>query len=50
MLQILTIVDHLFGWLAHHLSTASLIGDILIPIIIVVYLLADRNVREAFRT
>ena len=50
VLEILTIVDHLFGWLAHRLSTASLIADILIPVIIVVYLLADRNVREAFRT
>ncbi len=49
ILEILTIVDHLFGWLAHHLSTASLIGNIFIPVIIVVYLLADPNVREAFR-
>ena len=50
VLEILTIVDHLFGWLAHRLSTASLISNILIPVIIVVYLLADPNVREAFRT
>lgn len=50
VLEIITIVDHLLGWLAHRLSTASLISDILIPVIIVVYLLADPNVREAFRT
>ena len=50
VLQILTIADHLLGWFAHHLSTASLVADIIIPVIIVVYLLADRNVREAFRT
>ncbi len=50
VLEILTIADHLFGWLIHHLSTASLIGDILLPVIILVYLLADQNVRSAFRT
>lgn len=49
MLQILTIADHLLGWLVHHTSTASLLGGLLIPVIIVVYLLADRSVRAAFR-
>jgi uncharacterized membrane protein (DUF2068 family) len=50
VLEILTIADHLFAWLAHHISIASLIGNIVIPVIIIVYLFADRNVREAFRT
>jgi uncharacterized membrane protein (DUF2068 family) len=50
VLEILTIADHLFAWLVHHISIASLIGNIVIPVIIVVYLFADRNVREAFRT
>jgi heme exporter protein D len=50
VLEILTIADHLFAWLAHHISIVSLIGNIVIPVIIIVYLFADRNVREAFRT
>jgi uncharacterized membrane protein (DUF2068 family) len=50
VLEILTIADHLFAWFAHHISIASLIGNIVIPVIIIVYLFADRNVREAFRT
>jgi len=50
VLEILTIADHLLAWFTHHISIASLIANIVIPVIIVVYLLADRNVREAFRT
>ncbi|HZS76583.1 MAG TPA: hypothetical protein VFA41_08200 [Ktedonobacteraceae bacterium] len=49
VLEVLTIIDHLLGWASHHIGTLSLIADIIIPVIIVVYLLADRNVREAFR-
>jgi hypothetical protein len=50
VVQILTIADHIFGWLVHHIGLGSLIADIVIPVIILVYLFADRNVREAFRT
>ncbi len=50
MVELLTIADHIFGWLVHRIGLGSLIADIVIPVIIVVYMLADRNVREAFRT
>ncbi len=46
----ISIVDHLITWLNHHLSTTSLILDIALGVIIVVYMLADPNVRAAFRT
>ncbi|WP_165423420.1 DUF2127 domain-containing protein [Ktedonosporobacter rubrisoli] len=50
VVEILTIADHIFAWIFHHIGTGSLIIDIVIPVVVVVYLLADRNVREAFRT
>lgn len=50
IVEVLTIADHLLGWLTHHLGTTSSITEIVIPVIIIVYLFADRNVRAAFRT
>jgi hypothetical protein len=51
VVEVISILDHLFSWfIAHHISLGSLIAEIALPVIILVYLFADRNVRAAFRT
>jgi hypothetical protein len=51
VVEVITILDHLFDWfVAHHISIGSLIIDVALPVIILVYLFVDRNVRAAFRT
>ena len=49
ILEIVNIVLHLFGFSQTHSLFAIVSGGI-ISIIIVIYLLVDRNVRSAFRT
>jgi uncharacterized membrane protein (DUF2068 family) len=49
ILEIVNIVLHLFGYSQTHSLFAIISGGI-ISIIIVIYLLVDRNVRRAFRT
>ena len=47
VLEILSIIDHIFG-LANNGQKG--IGDLIISLVILLYLLLDRNVRAAFRT
>jgi hypothetical protein len=47
VLEVLSIIDHIFG-LTNNGQRG--IGDLIISLIILLYLLLDRNVRVAFRT
>lgn len=50
IVEIIAIVEGLFGLGQPNHSFWGVLGGIIVPIIIVIYLLVDQNVRRAFRT
>jgi uncharacterized membrane protein (DUF2068 family) len=48
IIEVINIIDAIINYTGSH-SIASLLLAILIPVIILIYLFADRNVRAAFR-
>jgi hypothetical protein len=48
MLEILNIAGLLTSWMQHYSSFGFFLFSLVIPVIILVYFLADRNVRQAF--
>lgn len=50
IIEVLNIIQILILWLQHYSNFGSFLLSLVIPVIILVYFLADRNVREAFGT
>ncbi len=48
IIEVVNIIQILITWLGHYSNFGSFLLSLVIPVIILVYFLADRNVREAF--
>ena len=49
-IEVLSIINSLFGLTQRNTSLFATLVSLIIPVIILIYLFADRNVRAAFRT
>ena len=49
IIEAISLVRHLLGFFHPNSSTASIVIGLIIPVVILLYFLVDRNVREAFR-
>jgi uncharacterized membrane protein (DUF2068 family) len=50
ILEVLNIIQILILWLQHYSNFGSFLLSLVLPVVILVYFLADRHVREAFGT
>ena len=50
VIEAISVVESLYGLLVQHNSIASALLSLIVPLAILIYLFADRNVRAAFRT
>ena len=50
IVEAIGVIESLYGLLVQHNSVGSAILGLIIPLAILIYLFADRNVRAAFRT
>jgi hypothetical protein len=50
IVEAISVVEGLYGLLVQHNSLAATLIGMIIPLAILIYLFADRNVRAAFRT
>jgi hypothetical protein len=50
IVEAIRVLDGLYGLFVQHASLGSTILSLIFPIVILIYLFADRNVRAAFRT
>lgn len=49
IIEAISLVRHALGFVHPHSSTISIAIGLIIPVVILLYFLVDRNVREAFR-
>ncbi len=50
VIEAISVIESLYSLLVLHNSLASVLLSLIIPVIVLIYLFADRNVRTAFRT
>lgn len=50
VIEAISVVESLYGLLVLHNNLASVLLSLIVPLAILIYLFADRNVRAAFRT
>ncbi|MBA2283853.1 MAG: hypothetical protein H0W02_00065 [Ktedonobacteraceae bacterium] len=50
VVMVLSLLNALFGLVVQHTALSGLLLGLIIPIVVLIYLFADRNVRAAFRT
>jgi hypothetical protein len=50
IIEVIRLISALYSWLVVHSSLATVFFSMLVAIVVLVYLFADRNVRAAFRT
>ncbi len=50
VVEAIRVIDALYSWLVAHNSLATVLFSLILGLVILIYMFADRNVRAAFRT